>query len=285
MRASNAVGASTVALSITVNDVPPMIIAAHSSYVFTTEVPASIAVQNNGGAVVGWSIDPALPAGLALNTVTGTIAGIPSAASVATDYALTAHNSGGSSAVRLNIAVESGVLLELGHADWIKTLRSSGARSLSQDLQRHWTLWDTDAARAVAGGSCSTANTPDAAVELAGGTLIIRTATGFEVRSASDGHLEATIATEASWWKVSPGGSYFAAGNGTALSVWSAAGRLLLTRNGDYSRANVFAAFADLRLAQGAAGDSVVETITIETGTSSMTPPFEGAFFSWFADG
>jgi sugar lactone lactonase YvrE len=52
-----------------------------------------------------YSISPALPAGLTLNTQTGVISGTPTAAATATDYTITATNATGSSQAILNLSV------------------------------------------------------------------------------------------------------------------------------------------------------------------------------------
>ncbi|HAR42511.1 MAG TPA: hypothetical protein DCS07_07750, partial [Bdellovibrionales bacterium] len=60
---------------------------------------------NSGGAVISYAITPALPAGLALNTVTGVISGTPSVISALTSYTVTASNSGGSTSATVLITV------------------------------------------------------------------------------------------------------------------------------------------------------------------------------------
>ncbi len=52
----------------------------------------------------GYSVSPALPAGLIINGNTGIITGTPSVVTSATNYVITASNSGGSSSYTLNIA-------------------------------------------------------------------------------------------------------------------------------------------------------------------------------------
>ncbi len=52
----------------------------------------------------GYSISPALPAGLTFTSSTGTISGTPTAASAATDYTITGFNVSGSSSTVINIA-------------------------------------------------------------------------------------------------------------------------------------------------------------------------------------
>ncbi|NDH07501.1 hypothetical protein EBX93_16545, partial [bacterium] len=49
-------------------------------------------IARGGSAANSYSISPSLPAGLSLNTHTGVISGTPTAASVATNYTITAHN-------------------------------------------------------------------------------------------------------------------------------------------------------------------------------------------------
>lgn len=61
------------------------------------------------GTVTSYSVSPALPAGLSLNTTTGQITGTPTAVSAATDYVITAQNAGGSTTFTLSIAVTQGV--------------------------------------------------------------------------------------------------------------------------------------------------------------------------------
>jgi hypothetical protein len=57
------------------------------------------------GTVTSFSVSPALPAGLALNTSTGRISGTPSAATATANYVITATNSGGSTTFSLTITV------------------------------------------------------------------------------------------------------------------------------------------------------------------------------------
>lgn len=74
-----------------------------------------------------YSISPALPAGLTLNTQTGVISGTPTSVTAATDYTITATNASGSSQAVLNIAVNlpSG----LGDVD-VNSLRISSIKNL-----------------------------------------------------------------------------------------------------------------------------------------------------------
>ncbi|MFI5161292.1 MAG: gliding motility-associated C-terminal domain-containing protein [Sphingobacteriales bacterium] len=81
--------------------------------------PLGIVLNNAGNAYVsefggnvisqiiltGYSIDKALPPGLAFDPQTGTIGGTPTAPSPATDYTVTAYNAGGSNSTIVNITV------------------------------------------------------------------------------------------------------------------------------------------------------------------------------------
>jgi subtilisin-like proprotein convertase family protein len=62
---------------------------------------------NTGDAVVSYSVLPALPAGLTLNTSTGVISGTPTTLAATANYIITATNTGGSTPASLSIAVVS----------------------------------------------------------------------------------------------------------------------------------------------------------------------------------
>jgi hypothetical protein len=66
----------------------------------TPNMPAS-----SGGAVASYSVAPALPAGLTLNTATGVITGTPTTATAAASYTVTATNASGSTTASLSITV------------------------------------------------------------------------------------------------------------------------------------------------------------------------------------
>ncbi|MCG6168456.1 putative Ig domain-containing protein [Leptospira sp. FAT2] len=55
-----------------------------------------------------FSINPALPAGLSLNTSNGTISGTPTATSIPTTYTITGTNSSGSVSTMINIEIKNG---------------------------------------------------------------------------------------------------------------------------------------------------------------------------------
>ena len=105
--ATNTGGSDTVSLTITVNNEAPSGLSYTNNPAIYTK---GVTITNNspsstGGAVVSYSITPSLPAGLSLDTASGVISGTPTAVSAATDYTVTATNSGGSVTATLRIAV------------------------------------------------------------------------------------------------------------------------------------------------------------------------------------
>jgi uncharacterized repeat protein (TIGR01451 family) len=77
-----------------------------------------------GGTVESYTVTPALPAGLALDTGTGVISGIPTAVKATATYTVTATNSGGSTMVGVSITVNdaapSGLSYSANPAVYIK---------------------------------------------------------------------------------------------------------------------------------------------------------------------
>ena len=61
---------------------------------------------SSGGAVNSYSVSPALPAGLTLNTSTGVITGAPTAVTATASYTVTASNAAGSTTATLSITVQ-----------------------------------------------------------------------------------------------------------------------------------------------------------------------------------
>ena len=75
-----------------------------ATYVKGAAVSANVP-SSSGGAVVFYSVSPALPDGLRLDGTTGIISGTPTAATPTTSYVVTATNSGGFTNATLTIAV------------------------------------------------------------------------------------------------------------------------------------------------------------------------------------
>ena len=106
--AGNVTGSSSTAISIEITGLlaAPDISYGNSSAVLTASSFASLnAPANSGGQVAAWSVAPALPAGLSLDSATGVISGIPTAAQTAINYTVTATNASGSDSTVISITV------------------------------------------------------------------------------------------------------------------------------------------------------------------------------------
>lgn len=106
--ATNSGGSTTVDLLIAVNDVAPADLAYSSNpvvygrgFAISPNTPSS-----TGGAVVAYSVSPALPPGLGIDGATGIISGTPTAITGQATYTVTATNSGGSTTADLVITVD-----------------------------------------------------------------------------------------------------------------------------------------------------------------------------------
>ena len=104
-------GSGTATITMQVNDIAPSLI---------TYSPSSLSLAKDsqmsdlmptaqGGAVVTWSILPALPSGLSIDSSTGTISGTPTVMSPSTSYTVTATNTGGSATATLTIVVNDAI--------------------------------------------------------------------------------------------------------------------------------------------------------------------------------
>ncbi len=231
------------------------------------------------GTVTAYAVSPALPAGLSLNTESGAISGTPTTVAAKTTYKVTASNTTGSTEAAVTIQVWSGVVLDLGDVTQITALQLTDSRALSQDSAGHCILWDSATDAKVTSFACS------GSISMAGATIVTAGASSLQVLAASDGQVQATIPTSYSWWQLAPDGSYIATGSATGLTAWSPTGESLYSTAGDYSQAKAFAAVGQIRVALGPLGQSVIQTISLSTGTSSLGPAFQGAFSEWFVDG
>ncbi len=287
--ATNSGGSTTAQVSITVNDVAPTLTYSSSATIaVATGIPiVRIAPVTTGGAITSWSVNPALPAGLTLNQ-DGSITGTPTTAAAVAAYTVTAANSGGQSTFALNLSVQSGTLLDLGHADSVSAMRFDGTHVVSEDVTGHWALWNYATGSLIASGDsgCSPAACQHGfGANVTGSIAVVQIPTGFELRSAADGHVIATIPFGAWSWNIAADGSYFCAQGPSGLAAWNTSGTPLLSRSGDYSNASVYASPTEILVASGAAGSNAVETINVASAVSVIGPAFSGAFGSWFADG
>eukprot|EP00947_MAST-08B_sp_MAST-8B-sp1_P001126 g1126.t1 len=111
--ATNTGGSDTYAFTLTVNApsvAKPNIAYSQVSYVLNQGVSFSGTTPTNTGGTVpanGWSITPALPAGLTFNANSGAWSGNPSASLSATSFTVTATNTGGSDAFAFTLTVNA----------------------------------------------------------------------------------------------------------------------------------------------------------------------------------
>jgi hypothetical protein len=103
--ATNSGGNTSFTLSIAVIDVAPNGLSYNTPNVFTIDEAITNLQPTVSGENLVFSIAPSLPTGLSFDTITGIISGTPTALQSATDYEVTATNSGGSTSFTLSIAV------------------------------------------------------------------------------------------------------------------------------------------------------------------------------------
>jgi hypothetical protein len=102
--AANAGGYATTTLTVAVLPVVPSDLS-YANINGTVGTAISNVTPAVTGTVDSYSISPALPAGLVLNTGTGVISGTPSAAAASDTYTVTATNAGGYASTTLTIGV------------------------------------------------------------------------------------------------------------------------------------------------------------------------------------
>jgi hypothetical protein len=141
----------------------------------------------------------------------------------------------------------------------------------------------------VPGFPCANAYYP---VDLEGSVAVVQNLTSSLVAyNASTGaqlgsiDFESLPGSPVSWWKLATDGSYIVAGSASALTAWSPSGGQLFSVSGDYSQATVFAAPGQVQVALGPAGQNVVATVAVPSGSVTVSPAFVGQFLLWFTDG
>jgi hypothetical protein len=290
--ASNPGGQSSQLLVIVVKDTPPNVSYAETLQVLPRNQPASIEPTNDTGQTFTWSVTPALPAGLSLNTSTGVISGTPTALSPKTAYQIVVSNPDDSTYLGLSISVEDGVvLLDLGHADSLEQIRRDGQRMVSYDANHHAVLWNAQTSAILAtrdgirpdggyGGGHS--------VDVAGNTAVMQAANRLTLLDSATGAELAEVHTSGSslrWWQLARDGSYVVAATADTLTAWSRAGAVLFTKTANYGGAKAFASAGELRIGGGPAAASKIELIAMPGGASTSSATHQGAFHSWFEDG
>ncbi|MGA8528520.1 MAG: putative Ig domain-containing protein [Acidobacteriaceae bacterium] len=287
--ATNSAGSTTSTLTIAVAAAQPPPGISYPQTTINAFVGRAIAADiPTITAVLGTlSISPALPIGLTLNPDNGVISGTPGAASPQTVYTVTGPTSKGNVSATVTITVTAPVqktLLELGHGVQILAIRETADRLLSEDISGHWVLWDASTHAIITSGD--NAITADAnQIGLAGSLAVVATASGIQVMSETDGSSVFTIPASPSWWKIATDGSYIVTGSSSGLTAWSSSGANLFTQSGNYASAIAFAAPGQVQIANGPAAASVIQTISVPSGSSVTSAPYLGTFSSWFGDG
>lgn len=293
--ATNSAGSATATVAITVLVAPPSNLVYPQANISATVGAAIQAdIPTVIGAVSGYAISPALPAGLSIDSSTGTISGTPVGPNPQTTYTITAMNAAGSTTGMISIAIASNgkQLLDLGHVVDIYTIRISGDRVLTEDASGHWNLWDYTSGHIVTSGDgaqtgdlAATLSPPDPhEIDLAGQLAVVATSAAVQVYQSSDGSQLFTV-PGAAWFKLATDGSYVCTGSSSGITVWSPSGNPEFTLPGDYSEANAFALPNQVEIALGPAGASVIETDSVPSGATSLSGSFSGTFNSWFLDG
>jgi hypothetical protein len=131
---SNGVGNAQAVVNIeVVNAIPAPSNLSYSSN--PASYPTGYTITNNvptvTGTVVSYSVNPALPTGLTLNTTTGVISGKPTAVTAAANYTVTATNGSGSTNVAVNIAITLGAPANLTYTPSIAYPYLSGNAAVS----------------------------------------------------------------------------------------------------------------------------------------------------------
>jgi gliding motility-associated-like protein len=113
---TNSGGSTTAIVVITVTDaVPTDLDYSSPNVLFKGVVLTPITPSNSGGAITSYSISPALPAGISINSTTGAITGRPTAASSQTNYTITGSNSGGTVTKIISILVNDNAPTDLSY--------------------------------------------------------------------------------------------------------------------------------------------------------------------------
>jgi Putative Ig domain/Kelch motif len=105
LSATNASGTVTASVTVAVGSGAPASLSyANATYVVGIAISPNVPTST-GGAILGYSVAPPLPAGLALDATTGVISGTPTAVTAGASYIVTATNLAGSTTASVELAV------------------------------------------------------------------------------------------------------------------------------------------------------------------------------------
>ncbi|MBS2014875.1 MAG: hypothetical protein JST00_18440 [Deltaproteobacteria bacterium] len=180
-------------------------------------------------------------------------------------------------ALSCSTAAPGGPLQDLGHQKEVTAVHRTADRAIGSEQGGGWILWDIATGAELAGSETGSVSEFSPSVFLVVGTDV-------EMRATSDGHVVTKLPKGYSKYGIARDGSYAWGASKSALKIWSPSGAEVASRSGNYANVSTFAAPAELRVARGAAGASVIERVT-PAGVSSVGPAFGGTFHSWFTDG
>jgi hypothetical protein len=130
--ATNSGGSTTVSVSLTVNDVVPSALSYTGQTTFTKGTAiVALSPTISGGPVLSYTIAPALPAGLSINSSTGVISGTPTALAPSASYVVTATNSGGSTTASVSLTVNDVIPSALSYPSSAPFVRGTAIVALS----------------------------------------------------------------------------------------------------------------------------------------------------------
>ena len=118
---TNISGSTTANFILTVNNIAPTNLKYNDSIIVATRTITNInsAATYSGDAIASFSITPALPIGISLNTSTGLISGIPTVTLLQTIFTITGTNSGGSATANFTLTVNNIAPTNLKYTDSI----------------------------------------------------------------------------------------------------------------------------------------------------------------------
>ncbi|WP_177142528.1 kelch repeat-containing protein [Variovorax sp. YR216] len=128
---SNGAGSNTVlSLSISVEGTTPLpgplqYHKQNAAYLLGQPIIPNLPL-GGGGPITRFKVEPTLPSGLSLDTVSGAISGTPQASQPATDYVITGSNTAGSVSATVSIAVQAQGLMSFARSNFGLVLLSDG---------------------------------------------------------------------------------------------------------------------------------------------------------------
>jgi putative Ig domain-containing protein len=274
------------------------------SWAISPALPAGLVFNTTNGTISG---TPTVAAASSTYTVTATNSGGQSKAAMTLAIAAAplldlVHTNSialirttGSAVLSLDTISSSGLLDFTGH--WVLQNYASGATLASGDLPTCTSpLICTYATYPAVDLAGDTMIDPIPGGQYTGGTKVVSASSGVEIRSASTGKVLGTISGQFWWYQLASDGSYVVIAGQTSLTVYTPAGQMLFSVPGIFRTATAFSTPKAVQLTfltcpgdpphcPSPGAQNVIETIPVATGTPTASAPFQGQFYSWFADG